>query len=243
MTLSGECDEQFNSDSGVCTSVEPDNTLSKPVTPKPDCKGISDLCKGDKTAPAKLPSNPSYYVICIPVVTKGRKPTIFYQVSVAKCPGSQVFNEKTQSCEIGCNNGKRGRFPDPDNCHVYFECPGTDNSATRKECLENYAFDKDRKLCLPESMVQGCQRTTIATTTAQAVTPSSVPTTTKVIPTVGFRCRASGLFPDETDCNKYISCSFESRSDGDYFLMRRKQCPFLTYFNPSGFCQLGFCWN
>jgi hypothetical protein len=25
--------------------------------------------------------------------------------------------------------------------------------------------------------------------------------------------------------------------------MRRKRCPFLTYFNPSGFCQFGFCWN
>jgi hypothetical protein len=25
--------------------------------------------------------------------------------------------------------------------------------------------------------------------------------------------------------------------------MRRKQCPFLTYFSSNGFCQFGFCWN
>jgi hypothetical protein len=65
----------------------------------------------------------------------------------------------------------------------------------------------------------------------------------KIIPNVGFQCRASGVFPDESDCYRYISCSLESRSDGDYFRMRRQRCPFLTYFNPSGFCQLGFCWN
>jgi hypothetical protein len=25
--------------------------------------------------------------------------------------------------------------------------------------------------------------------------------------------------------------------------MRRKRCPFLTYFSARGFCELGFCWN
>jgi hypothetical protein len=25
--------------------------------------------------------------------------------------------------------------------------------------------------------------------------------------------------------------------------MRRRRCPFFTYFNRNGFCQLGFCWN
>lgn len=231
--------------------MDPDSTSPGTTSTKPDCKPLSDLCKGEKTAPVKFPSYPSYYAICIPVATKGRKPTLVYQVSVAKCSGSQVFNEKTQLCEITCSNGKRGRFADPDNCRSYFECPGTDNSsATKKLCPENNAFDKDRKLCLPESMVQGCQKTravepstTIATTINQANTPSSLPANKKIIPTVGFQCRASGVFPDETDCYKYISCSLESRSDGDYFRMRRKQCPFLTYFNPSGFCQLGFCWN
>jgi len=187
-------------------------------------------------------------VICIPVATKSRKSTLFYQVSVAKCPGSQVFNDQTQMCEMTCT-GKRGRFPDPDDCRSYIECTEK-NLAVKKLCPENNAFDKVRKFCLPEFMVQGCQRTravetstTIATTITQAITSSSLPTTTKIIPSVGFQCRATGLFPDESDCYRYISCSLESRSDGDYFRMRRKQCPFLTYFNPSGFCVLGFCWN
>lgn len=224
------------------------NTPPGQPPPTPQCKNIDNACKEDKTAPAKFPNYPSYYVICIPVSTKSKKSTHFYQVSVAKCPGSQEFNDVSQSCEMTCA-GKRGRFQDPDNCRSYFECTvGGGNSAIRKPCPENNAFDKDRRVCLPESMVQGCQRnvatsTTIATTITQAITPSSVPTTTKNIPSVGFQCRASGLFPDESDCYRYISCSLETRSDGIYFRMSRKRCPFLTYFNPSGFCQFGFCWN
>jgi len=251
VTLPGECDEQFNADRGVCTSVDPDDApTGTPGAPPPaasQCKNI-DVCKGEKASPAKFTSYPSYYVICIPVATKSKKSVRFYQVSVAKCPGSQEFNDETQLCQMTCA-GKRGRFPDPDNCHSYFECTANSNNAQNKTCPENKAFDKDRKSCLPEFMVQGCQRTraveasTIAPTTTQAITASSVPTTTKNIPSVGFQCRASGVFPDESDCYRFISCSLESRSDGDYFRMRRRRCPFLTYFNPSGFCQFGFCWN
>lgn len=206
---------------------------------------MENACKGDKTAPAKFPSYPSYYVICIPVATKSRKPTHFYQVSVAKCPGSQEFNEETQACQMTCT-GKRGRFPDPENCRSYFECIQDIKIAAKKQCLENNAFDKDRKVCLPESMVQGCQRTRTvetSTTITEAITPPSVPTTTQNIPSVGFQCRASGVFPDESDCYGYIICSLESRSDGNYFRMRRKRCPFLTYFSNSRSCQFGVCWD
>jgi len=246
ITLSGECDEQFNADQGICTSVDSSNAPSgsAPST-TPGCKNLDNWCKDKNTATVRFPNYPSYYVICIPVATKSKKSTLSYQVSVAKCPGNQEFNDKTQLCEMTCT-GKRGRFPDPDNCRSYFECTNNNNPAIKNSCPENKAFDKDRKSCLPEFMVQGCQRARAvetSTTITQASTPSSVPTTTKTIPSVGFQCRASGLFPDESDCYRYISCSLESRSDGNYFLMRRKQCPFLTYFNPGGFCQFGFCWN
>lgn len=198
-------------------------------------------------APRKFPSYPWYYVICIPVATKSRKSTHFYQLSVAKCPGRQVFNEDTQLCEMTCS-GKRGRFQDPDNCRSYIECSG--EKAVKKSCPENYAFDADRKFCLPESMVQGCQRTRAVETstpntasTSQGTASTSISTTTKTVPSVGFQCRASGAFPDESDCHRFITCTLESRTDGVYFRMRRRRCPFFTYFNPSGFCQLGFCWD
>jgi hypothetical protein len=72
---------------------------------------------------------------------------------------------------------------------------------------------------------------------------TSTSTTTKTIPSEGFQCQATGAYPDESDCRRFITCSLVSRSNGVYFRMRRKQCPFFTYFNPNGFCQLGFCWN
>jgi hypothetical protein len=251
VTLSGECDDQYDADLGRCTSVDPEDKPSEKkeqaTPPEHKCQNIDNPCKGAKTAPVKFPDYPSYYVICIPVVTKSRKTTYFYQVSVAKCPGRQVFNDATRMCEMTCT-GKRGRFQDPDDCHSYITC--SNGTPVKTPCPENRAFDADRKLCLPEAMVQGCQRTrsvetstAITTTTNQATTRSSLSTTTKTIPTVGFQCRASGAFPDESDCHRFITCSLETRSDGVYFRMRRKQCPFLTYFNPSGFCQLGFCWN
>jgi hypothetical protein len=28
-----------------------------------------------------------------------------------------------------------------------------------------------------------------------------------------------------------------------YYQMRRRRCPWLTYFGPGGFCQFGFCLN
>lgn len=247
---SGECDDQYNADLGKCTSTDPDNTPGTTEKPQSECKPLDNWCKGDKTTPAKLPPYPSYYVICIPVATKSKKATHFYQVSVAKCPGRQVFNDETQKCEITCTN-RRGRFQDPDDCRSYIECSGG-NPAVKKSCPEKFAFDADRRLCLPESLVQGCQRTraveintTEATTTTQATTPSSLSTTTTgVTPSVGFRCPASGIFPDESNCNRYIICSLVSRSDGVSYRMRRRRCPWFFYFNPSRrLCQFGVCWD
>jgi hypothetical protein len=97
-------------------------------------------------------------------------------------------------------------------------------------------------------MVQGCQRTravvdsTTTTTTTQATT-TSTPTTAQTILSEGFRCQTTGAFPDESDCHKFVTCSRVSRGDRVDFRMRRKECPILTYFNPNGFCQFGFCWN
>lgn len=257
----GQCDEHFDAELGICTSVDPDDKTSQPVSntpsgsePQPNtpseqqCKILETPCTAAKSTPVKLPSNPSYYVICIPVATKNRKEPYVYQISVAKCPARQVFNDETLSCELSCS-GKRGRFQDPDSCRSYIECSA--NVATKKPCLENFAFDPNRKSCLPESLVPGCQRTRAieeSTTTLQAdtttqATLTSTSTTTQTTPSEGFRCRATGAFPDESDCRGFITCSLVSRSDGVYFRMRRRRCPFFTYFNRNGFCQLGFCWN
>lgn len=260
MTLSGECDDQFNADLGKCTSVDPDSTTPGKTDPTPSppiCKSIDNWCKGANTAPVKFTNYPSYYVICIPVATKSKKSNYFYQVSVAKCPGRLVFNDDTQVCEFSCA-GRRGRFQDPDNCRSYIECL-PNNTIAKKSCPEKLAFDTDKKLCLPESLVPGCQRTraidtnstsattiTQDTTITQATTPSSLSTTTttKTIPSVGFQCSASGFFPDESDCYRYIQCSRQSRNDGVVYRMSRRRCPWFTYFNRfRRFCQLGFCWN
>jgi hypothetical protein len=264
--ISGECDDQFDADLGVCTSVDPENRPSEAADARPSgpetvptasarqCKGVEKPCTEPNVAPVPLPNYPSYYVICIPVATKSRKSPYIYQVSVAKCPARQKFNLDTMQCEFTCS-GKRGRFQDPDNCRSYIECSG--NVAVKKSCPENFAFDPDRKSCLPESMVQGCQRTravvestttTTNTTTSNTMTTTqatmtSVSTTTQTVPSGGFQCQATGAFPDESDCHRFITCSLVSRGDRVYFRMRRKECPFLTYFNPNGFCQFGFCWN
>ncbi|KDR21654.1 hypothetical protein L798_01890 [Zootermopsis nevadensis] len=237
--FSGECDDKFDADLGICTSVDPDN--AKPPGPETEhqCKNLEKPCTEPNVSPVPLPTYPSYYVICIPVATKNRKSPYTYQLSVGKCPGRQVFNSETMACEFSCT-GKRGRFQDPDNCRSYIECSG--NAAVKKDCPDNFAFHPDRKFCLPESMVQGCQRTRAAVD-ADATTTPATPTTTPTIPNEGFRCQASGAFPDKSDCHKFITCSRVSRGGRVYFHMRRRQCPFLTFFNPNGYCQLGFCWN
>ncbi|PNF28002.1 hypothetical protein B7P43_G13848 [Cryptotermes secundus] len=257
----GDCDEKFDATLGTCTTFDPDdktaqtvtNTASgsetAPNTPSTQsCETLKNPCTGTNTMPVKLPSNPSYYVICIPVATKNRKEPYIYQISVAKCPEGLVFNDETVSCELSCSR-KRGRFQDPDNCHSYIECSAS--GAKKTSCLDNLAFDPIRKSCVPESLVPGCQRTraieesttTLQATTTPQATLTSTSTTAKPIPSEEFRCQATGAFPDESDCRRFITCSLVSRSDGVYFRMRRKQCPFFTYFNPRGFCQLGFCWN
>lgn len=253
-----ECDDQFDADLGRCTSVDPGDTTAqtatnapsgtetRPTTSAQQCKTLENPCTGTNTAPVKLPSYPSYYVICIPVATKNRRAPYTYQISVAKCPDRQVFNDETFSCELSCS-GRRGRFQDPDSCRSYIECSA--NAAIKKSCPENFAFDPNRKSCLPESMVPGCQRTraveenTITATTTPPTTLPSAAITTQTIATEGFRCQATGSFPDESDCRRFITCSLVSRSDGVSFRMRRRRCPLFTYFNRNGFCQLGFCWN
>jgi hypothetical protein len=218
----------------------------QPATPAQQCKALENPCTGTNTAPVKLPSYPAYYVVCIPVATRNRKAPYVYQISVAKCPARQLFNDETLSCELSCS-GRRGRFQDPDSCRSYIECSA--DTAAKKSCPENFAFDPDRKFCLPDSMVPGCQRTRAAeesSTASGATTPAaltSTGTTTQTIPTEGFRCQTSGAFADEADCRRYVTCSRVSRGDAVYWRMRRRQCPFFTYFNRNGFCQLGLCWN
>lgn len=232
----------------MCTSADAEKKPTGEAaggTPGPECKSVEKPCTEKNVAPVQLPSYPSYYVICIPVATNNRKSPYVYQLSVGKCPAHQVFNNKATACEFTCS-GKRERYQDPDNCRSYTECSG--NAAVKKTCPEHFAFHPDRKFCLPETMVQGCQRTravaesTTATVTVQATT-TSAPTTKQTVLGEGFQCRAVGTFPDASDCRKFITCSRIYRGGTVYFRMRRRQCPFLTYFNPNGFCQFGFCWN
>lgn len=256
------CDENLNHYSDSCDVLYDALNATCADAAVPCAAPVASPCSATNMAPAAISTNPSFYRICIPVISRplrGGDYKVSFQTSVLRCPDQKEFSDATMVCEFVCKK-KSSRFADPDNCHAYFDCPAATGAPTKKTCTDGLAFDSIKKFCVPESNVPGCHVITtrqvtdsVSTNATQSTTATPVnqatpsvasnqtarPTTTQTLH--DFRCPREGSFIDRSNCRRYFFCYRFWRVPNTMNMMHMYCLPFMYFNENAGYCQFGFC--
>jgi len=157
-----------------------------------------------------------------------------YISAPVECGGDRAFNAATGQCTLQITNSvctqsqfqceKVGQAaPWPNNPSIFYICKATSNDDDRVlypalyRCSDGQVFNG-----------YSCVNGNIPSTTSSP----SVTSTTR-IPNA---CDAYGLYPDPSDCRKYLYCR------GPNSTLKQLECPLGTYFEPEySTCVLGTC--
>ncbi|XP_066994667.2 mucin-5AC [Anabrus simplex] len=222
------CDNQYDPVQATC---QDNSTCTNPT--RKSC--VTDA------SPTALSSYPSFYSVCIPSVAPSATGgvQIIYKTGVLQCSENKQFNDATSSCEFVCKT-RPDRFPDPTDCHSYYDCPNVqDTSAApvKKTCPQDLAYDSAKKICALESKVSSCQSITTRAVTETTTTTTAAPTTrtTTAAPTTRAttapstttrrveECTENSTRPDNSSRYRYFQCQ-----GGRYV---QKQCPAFSRYN------------
>ncbi|XP_046391375.1 uncharacterized protein LOC124159540 [Ischnura elegans] len=114
---------------------------------------------------------------------------------------------------------KLGSFPDPQDCHKYYQCEINSSgimTAEHRTCGPGQYFDPQDSICEIGSCIN--------------------PTTTTKPPK--FECESLGEFQDPVDCHHYYIC----KSDTNGFIKQHCECDDGMYFDPEfSSCAYGTC--
>ncbi|KOC59041.1 hypothetical protein WH47_00372, partial [Habropoda laboriosa] len=228
------------------TSVPPSSTAASTSTVRPSTITSSSgpaTSTSTVTSPSNSTTVPSSTTSIVETSTVSSQTTPSgVTESVSYLPpesstGSSVSTTTIVSTSPGSSQcTEEGFFPDPQNCHKFYRCVGSDSSFTKYEfqCGTGTAWDSSLQSCNHEYLVPNCKGGTTASDSSsttetdssqneitstisvtesvsylppESSTGSSVSTTTIVSTSPGSsQCTEEGFFPDPQNCHKFYRC-------------------------------------